>query len=403
MSSAPGSESLNWSSQMRQHSRKTWAVAAIAAAAASFAGGTFAQEVLKIGVNQPLTGVVAASGNYVTTGAKIAADEINANGGVNGTKLQLIIEDNKSNPTEAVNAAEKLIVRDKVPVMMGAWSSTYTLAVMPKLMEYKIPMVVETSSSDKITLAGNPYVFRISPTSGMEAKGFAKYVKQLNINKVDFLVVNNDWGLGAAAEFGKMLKENGVKVERTLNMDAAAQDMSSQLATIKSGDSDTLFVTTGPEQMTLLLKQAQSLGLKRQIVTTGGTVPDQLIAQAGTAANNSYHEAMFAPWFPDTAASPEAARRFIAEWKKRGIDPAGMTEGARGYDGIYTIAEAFKKAGAADPEKIRAGLWQVKFSGLTGHIAFNKVGPAGKESGQAPAMTHLVKIDDNGKIILVSK
>lgn len=371
--------------------------------AACFSVAAAAQgSVVKIGVNQPLTGVVAASGNFVTNGAKIAADEINAKGGINGAKIQLVIEDNKSNPTEAVNAAEKLIVRDKVVALLGAWSSTYTLAVMPKLMEYKIPMVVETSSADKITLAGNPYIFRISPTNGMEAKAFARFVEPLKIKKVDFLVVNNDWGLGAAAEFGKMLKENGVTVNKTMHMDASSLDMSSQLLAIKGTDSETLFITTGPEQMTLLMKQAQALGLKRQIVTTGGTVPDQLIAQAGAAANDSLHDAMFAPWFPDTAGNPAAARRFIAEWNKRGVIAAGMPEGARGYDGIYTIAEAIKKAGGDDPEKIRAALWDVKFSGLTGNISFNKVGPAGKESGQSPATTHLVKIE-NGKIVLVSK
>ena len=70
--------------------------------------------------------------------------------------------------------AEKLIARDKVTVMMGAWSYTYTLAVMPKLMEYKVPMVVETSSADKITTAGKPYIFRISPTNGMEAVKLAR-------------------------------------------------------------------------------------------------------------------------------------------------------------------------------------------------------------------------------------
>jgi branched-chain amino acid transport system substrate-binding protein len=382
--------------------RKTWTTIALAAAAACFASHAAAQNVIKIGVNQPLTGVVAASGNYVTTGARIAADEINAKGGINGAKIQLVIEDNKSNPTEAVNAAEKLIVRDKVPVMMGAWSSTYTLAVMPKLMEYKVPMVVETSSADKITTSGNPYIFRISPTNGMEAVNFARFVGPLNIKKADFLVVNNDWGLGAAAEFGKMLKEKGLTVNRTLHMDAASQDMSAQLSTIKGTDSDTLFITTGPEQMTLLLKQAQALGLKRQIVTTGGTVPDQLIEQAGTAANDSLHDAMFAPWFPETSPNPQAAKYFVAEWKKRPVQAAGMPEGARGYDAIHTIATAIGKAGSADPEKIRAALWEIKHSGITGNISFNKVGPAGKESGQSPATTHLVKID-NGKIVLVSK
>ena len=122
-----------------------------ALALATLAWSAHAQDTIKIGVTEPLTGAVAASGNYVTQGAKIAEDAVNAAGGVLGKKIQLIIEDNKSNPKEAVDTAEKLIVGDKVPVLMGAWSSTYTLAVMPKLMEYGVPMVVETSSSGKIT------------------------------------------------------------------------------------------------------------------------------------------------------------------------------------------------------------------------------------------------------------
>src|SRR5690606_33205780 len=102
-------------------------------------------ETVKIGVNQPLTGAIAASGNYILEGAKIAADEINANGGVKGKKIQLVVEDNKGNPTEAANVTEKLIVRDKVPVIMGAWGSTLTLASMPKLMEYKVRSEEHTS------------------------------------------------------------------------------------------------------------------------------------------------------------------------------------------------------------------------------------------------------------------
>ena len=160
-------------------------------------GAAAAQDTIKIGVTQPLTGAFAASGNYVAQGAKIAEEEINKAGGVLGKKIELIVEDNKSNPTEAVATAEKLIVKDKVPVMLGAWSSTLTLAVMPKLEEYKVPMVVETSSSGKITISGNPYIFRISPTSEMEAKAFAPLFKTLGIKKADFLATNNDFGLGA--------------------------------------------------------------------------------------------------------------------------------------------------------------------------------------------------------------
>ena len=363
--------------------------------------GAYAQ--IKIGVNQPLTGPVAASGNFVVNGARIAADEINAKGGVLKQKLELIVEDNKSNPTEAVAAAEKLIVRDKVPVMMGAWSSTYTLAVMPKLMEYKVPMVVETSSSDKITVSGNPYIFRISPTSGMEATAFADRVGALKIRKADFLVVNNDWGKGAADVFSKMLKDKGVTVGSVETMDAAAQDLNAQLSKLKSSDADTLFITTAVEQLTLILKQAHALGLKRQIITTGGSQsPDQLIEQAGPAANGSYHLLFFPPWVPEATPNPAAAKAFVAEWRKRGYPFAGLTEGFRGYDGIQTIAAAVTKAGKADPEAIRAALWSTELTGLNGKIAFTKAGPAGKESGQSIPAVYVVRID-NGKVNLISR
>src|SRR2546421_1326406 len=234
---------------MAKHTRYFTTIAATALVSAGLVGQAGAQTI-KIGVNEPLTGAFAASGNYVANGAKIAADEINAKGGVLGKKLELVIEDNKSNPTEAAAVAEKLIVRDKVPVLMGAWGSGFTLAIMPKLMEYKVPMLVETSSAGKITTSGNPYIFRISPPSAVEAQAFAKIVDRLKIGKADFLVVNNDWGRGAAEDFGKMFKEHNIKVGLVETMDAPAQDMSAQLAKIKASDADTLIVTTAVEQLT---------------------------------------------------------------------------------------------------------------------------------------------------------
>jgi branched-chain amino acid transport system substrate-binding protein len=385
---------------MRQYACKT-ALAAIVLAA-GLATGAAAQETIKVGVIQPLTGAFAASGNYVANGAKIAADEINAKGGVLGKKLELVIEDNKSNPTEAAAVAEKLIVRDKVPVMMGAWGSGFTLAIMPKLMEYKVPMLVETSSAGKITTSGNPYVFRISPPSSVEAVAFAKIVDKLKIGKADFLVVNNDWGRGAADDFGKMFKEHNIKVGLVETMDPPAQDMSAQLAKIKASDADTLIITTAVEQLTLIFKQAAALGLKKRIITTGGSQnPDQLIEQAGAAANDTTHITFFTPWNPNVSADPAMAKAFIEEWKKRGYPFAGLTESFRGYDGIRTIAAAINKAGKAEPEAIRAAFWQVELPGMNGTIKFNKAGPAGQESGQSNPGIYLIKIE-NGKVVLPS-
>ncbi len=359
-----------------------------------------AAEVIKIGVTQPLTGAVAASGNYVVQGAKIAETWLNENGGILGKKVQLIIEDNKSNPKEAVATAEKLIVRDKVPVLMGAWSSTYTLAVMPKLMEYGVPMVVETSSSGKITTSGNPWIFRISPTSAMEAAAMAKHVQNFKIKKADFLVVNNDWGRGAADMFSKMIEKKGIKVGAVETMDAKAQDLSAQLAKIKASGGDTLFVTTGVEQITLVLRQAKEQRLDHTIVTTGGSSsPDQLISQAGAAANGSYHVLFFAPWFPEAAPNPDVALKFVAEWKRRGYNFAGLTEGFRGHDGIMTIAAAIEKAGKAEPKAIQKALWGVKVRGVNGPISFIKKGPKGRESAQNQPSVYIVQIK-GGKVTL---
>ncbi|WGF91037.1 ABC transporter substrate-binding protein [Marinivivus vitaminiproducens] len=352
-------------------------------------------EPIKIGVNQPLTGPFAASGNYVVNGARIAADEINAKGGVLGNPIELVIEDNKSNPTEAAAVAEKLITSDEVPVMLGAWGSSLTLATMPKLEEYEIPMVVETSSSGKITTSGNPFVFRISPPSALEASAFAPRVESLGLTKVDFLVINNDWGRGAAEDFGAMLREQGVEVGMVETMDQASQDMSAQLTRLRGSDADTIMMTTAVDQLTLIFRQMAALGIDKRVITTGGSQnPDQIIAQAGDAADGTMHLTTFLPWAPDKTPDPAATTYFLDEWRNRGFDFAGATESFRGYDGIRTIAAAIENAGSTDPEAIVEGLWQVDMTGLNGPIKFEKMGPEGLESGQSEPGVYLIQIKD---------
>ena len=357
-------------------------------------------EPIKVGVIQPLSGPVAASGNYVRMGAEIARDWINARGGVLGRPINLLIEDNKSDPKEAATAAEKLIVRDKVPVIMGAWGSSMTLAAMPKLEEYGVPMVVETSSASTVTKRGNPWVFRISPPSEMEALGLEKYLKDLGIKKADFLAVNTDWGRGAVAAFGDLLKRAGAGVGATEFMDQAATDMNAQITKIKADNGDTLFLTTSVEQITLVLKQAQEQRLVMKVITTGGSSsPSQLIKQAGAAAEGTYHILFFLPWFPEAMPDGKLAKAFVDEWTKRGHPFEGLTEGFRGHDGIATAVEAVRLAGKPDPKAVREALWKVSLMGVNGPIKFEKDGPAGKESGQSKPSIFVVQIRD-GKVAL---
>jgi branched-chain amino acid transport system substrate-binding protein len=361
-----------------------------------------AQESVKVGVIQPLSGSVAASGNYVRMGAEIARDWINAKGGVLNRKVELLIEDNKSDPKEAATAAEKLIVRDKVPVIVGAWGSTMTLAAMPKLEEYGVPMVVETSSASTITKRGNPWIFRISPPSEMEALGLQKYLKDFGIKRADFLAVNTDWGRGAVGAFGDILKKSGVAVGTAEFMDQSATDMNAQITKVKADSPDTLFLTTSVEQITLVLKQAQEQRLALKVITTGGSSsPSQLISQAGAAAEGTYHILFFLPWFPEAMPDGRLAKAFVDEWAKRGHPFEGLTEGFRGHDGVLTAVEGIRIAGKAEPKAVQAALWKVSVMGLNGPIKFEKDGPAGKESGQSQPSIFLVQVKD-GKIALPS-
>ena len=367
---------------------------------AALAAPAPAQEAVKVGVIQPLSGSVAASGNYVRMGAEIGRDWINAKGGVLGRKVELLIEDNTSDPKEAATAAEKLIVRDKVPVIVGAWGSSMTLAAMPKLEEYGVPMIVETSSAATITKRGNPWIFRISPPSEMEALGLEKYMKDLGIKQADFLAVNTDWGRGAVGAFGDLLKRSGAQVGTAEFMEQAATDMNAQITKVKAGGADTLFLTTSVEQITLVLKQAQEQRLVRKVITTGGSSsPSQLIKQAGAAAEGTYHILFFLPWFPEAMPDGKLAKAFVDEWAKRGHPFEGLTEGFRGHDGVLTAVEAIRIAGKPDPKAVQAALWQVNVMGVNGPIKFEKDGPAGKESGQSKPSIFIVQVKD-GKIAL---
>ena len=220
------------------------------------------------------------------------------------------------------------------------------------------------------------------------------------MKRADFLAVNTDWGRGAIGAFGDMLKKRGVAVGAAEFMEQSATDMNAQLTKIKATGGDTLFLTTAVEQITLIMKQAQEQRLARRIVTTGGSSsPTQLIKQAGTAAEGTYHIVFFMPWFPEAMPDGKLAKAFVDEWAKRGHPFEGLTEGFRGHDGIATLAEAVKLAGQDDPKAVRDALWRVNLMGVNGPIRFEKDGPSGKESGQSRPSIFVVQIRD-GKVTL---
>jgi branched-chain amino acid transport system substrate-binding protein len=345
-------------------------------------GPAFGAEPVKVGVVYPLTGPIAAAGSYQKAGVEMGRDKINAEGGILGRPVRLFIEDGANDPAQSVSAAEKLVTRDKVDVMIAAWGSSPTLAVSASVTKkYGVPHVVDTASSVKVTLLEgkrpNPWLFRISPTSRMEAEGIEKYlVSKMGFTKVAFLCVNNDWGRGAAEEFGNVVKRTGGSVVTTEIINADATDFLTQLTKIKSSEANSIIVTTDQAQISLILKQYKQLGMTQKILTTGGgIVPEGLILLSGPEAAEGVNIiTFFAPWFPELTKVPQEAKWFAEEYLKRGNAAKGFGECFRGYDGMKAIKAALEIAKTTDKEKVREAFHKVDTQGLSGRIKFDDFG-----------------------------
>lgn len=330
-----------------------------------------------IGVAQPLSGPVASAGTAVSQGAEIATKEINDAGGVDGRKIKLVVGDDANDPATCVNIAQRFVNKDRADAVMGGWGSSCTLAMEPVLERAQLPLLVETSSSDKVTdknAAGNKWTFRMSPTSTMEATALTPVLKDMNIKTAFTLSVNNDFGLGAAQHYGDILTKLGTKVVGGAKFDQAEQSFGTYVTKAIASKADTWILTTDAGQIALILKEAKGQGATARIITTGGSnSPVQVRALAGDAAANGVYATMFYPSFdPSLAADPEGAKAFNEAWASAGHDMGEITEGVRGYQGIKVLAEAFKNV--KDPsnhDQVRAALSNVKVKGaIYGEIRF---------------------------------
>jgi branched-chain amino acid transport system substrate-binding protein len=285
-------------------------------------GGGDADEIV-IGVAQPLSGPVAAAGTAVAEGAKIAAQEINDAGGVNGKTLKLVVEDDANDPATCVSIAQRFTTRTRPAAVMGGWGSSCTLAMQPVLERAQTPLLVETSSSDLVTSTsgdgqGNEWTFRLSPTSTMEATALEPVLDKMDIKKAFTLSVNNDFGLGAAQHYGEILSGLGADVVGGAKFEQTEQSFSTYITQAKASGADTWIVTTDAGQIALLLKEARAQGATAKIITTGGSnSPIQVNQLAGKEATNNTFATMFFPvWEPSLAADAEGAQAFLDAWPR---------------------------------------------------------------------------------------
>jgi branched-chain amino acid transport system substrate-binding protein len=348
-------------------------------------------ETVKIGIVQPLTGSVAYNGTSFVNGAKLAAEEINKAGGVLGSQIELVVEDGVCNPAKSVSAAEKLIQRDKVPVLVGAFCSSATLAVMPLAENYKIPLVTGVSSNPTLTEKGNAWFFRACETDALQAKAFAKILAQdLKLKRLAYLGVNDDFGRGAVESFERDMKELGMQTAAKDLFEHGTTDFYTVLTKFRAAKPDGIFVAAETQDGSIFVKQSKEMGLDAKIFGVGSWATPDFIKLAGDAAEGIYAAVPYA----STLTSPKN-QAFVKAYQARYNEPPGKY-GAAGYNVVNIVAQAVDRAKEASPAKIRDALEKTDYQGPNGRFQFN-------EKHQAYGFDLLLVRLEKGQPVVVSK
>jgi branched-chain amino acid transport system substrate-binding protein len=333
-----------------------------------------AQSTIKIGLIQPVTGPAAYDGQSVINGARLAEAELNAAGGVLGKKVEVLLQDGKADPAESLNAAEKLLDRDKVSVLIGAWASSATLTVMPLAQRYEVPLIVETSTAEKITEAGNPWVFRISSNSKIDADALQPYlVSKLGLKKVAFMAANNDFGRAVVNNWSRVLTPQGATVVATEYHKPGETNFAPTLTKLKNSGADSIVITSDVTTVSNIIKQSYEHGLKglNRIVTSGNPAEAIMPLAGREASEGMLVQNYWLPYAPPPGQE-DASAKFVAAYKARYPDRIADKYATSGYDAVQLAAAAIKAANSAEPAKIRDALRTIKLPALQGVIEFDK-------------------------------
>ena len=326
---------------------------------------------IKIGANFEMTGNVANYGNATLDGLKLAIKEANDAGGINGKKINLVTVDNKSEASEAVNAATKLISDDKVKVVVGPAVTANVMAESQVATDNKVPIIAPAATSPAVTVENGtvkPFVFRscfIDPQQGEVMAAFAS--KDLKARTAVIYVDNSsDYSKSLGQVFKEKFEAAGGKVvmqEAFLQKD---QDFKATLTKIKTANADVIFVPAYYEEVGKIVKQARELGITQPMLGTDGWDDSKVVDIAGAAAlNNTFFSTHYSEKDKDVQS-------FIESFKKE-YNRTPNVFAALGYDAGKMLIDAIKRAGSDDPEKIQKALEETKDLQVgTGKITMDK-------------------------------
>jgi len=301
-------------------------------------GIALAEEPLRIGAIWPLTGTCAKPGTGCANAIQLAVDEINNAGGVYGRPLELIIEDDEAMPTVSVAAAEKLAVRDKVHVVIGAFNSSCVLAHMQVTQREGVPQIDPVAFAATITRSGNPYMFRNIPQAELLGTKFAEFMLEESGAKTWAIIhENTDYGMDFR-RFIKPILDKNAKVVAVETYTPGDTDFYAQLTKIKNLKPEAILQIANMTEGAQIMNQIRELGIEGYMFATGSSATQQYRDLAGPAADGLYTLS-----FLESSAPQPKVQEFLKNFEaKFGYEPDYFAAAA--YDATYLAAEGMKKA-----------------------------------------------------------
>jgi len=334
----------------------------------------YAEEPIYIALSAPITGNYAEYGANIKKAIELGVRQINAQGGINGHPIELIIGDSKGVPKESATLAQKFTSDSRIVAQLGDFTSTCSLAAQP--IYHRAEMVQLTPTSTHPDFApGSPYSFSIAGKQTEEGPFMARFaVETLQKKRIAFMYVNNDWGIAMRDHFIKTAKSLGVEIVAEEAYFDGTTDFTAILTKFQALNPDLLYLTSMYNDGALISKQRQKLGWNDITVMGAGSLySPKFIELGGDAVENVYTSCVF---FPDEPR-PEV-QQFVKGFEEA-YQQTPNVFAAVAYDSINLLVYAIQQAGT-DRKAIRDALVQVKdFPGVTGRITFSEAGDVVKE------------------------
>jgi len=331
--------------------------------------GPKAPETYGIAVTGALTGPSAQDGNEILNGATLAAEVVNAAGGVNGKMIEVIAEDDRSDPKEAANVANKLVNDPRVLAVIGHYNSSCTLAGAPI---YNKAGLLETSagSSSPLVAEAGPYTFRVIPTDSFQGDVVAKWmVEDLGLKKVAIFWENDDYGKGLRDVIAERVEFYGGEVVGDESyIFGETKDFSPLITKVRAAEPDALFLAGLYNEATLIAKQGKEVDWTPALFGVDAIYSALYTEMGGDAVEGTKLIGFFHTSNPD----PKVQEFVKAFTEKYGVAPG--TYAAYGYDAMMIYVEAIKNAG---PDRAKMMEWMTTlkdYEGISGTTSFNEDG-----------------------------